>query len=791
MAAAEDKLSVTVTVDGHTLEAAPGEMLIQVTDRAGIQIPRFCYHDKLSIAANCRMCLVEVERAPKPLPACATPVMDGMVVRTRSERAVGAQKATMEFLLINHPLDCPICDQGGECELQDQAMGYGRDISRYTERKRVVRDKDIGPLVSTDMTRCIHCTRCVRFGEEIAGFQELGTIGRGEDMRIGTFIEQSVDHELSGNIIDLCPVGALNNKPFRFRARAWELQSVAGVSAHDCFGSNTWNHVQRGEDVLRIVPRDDERLNEGWLADRDRFACEGIHAEDRVTVPMVREGEDWREIHWEEALVLAAESLKTNAGDDLGILLSPSSTCEEMLLASKLASGLGCNNIDHRVRRADQRDQAADPQVPGLGLSPAELEQMNSVLVVACNMRREVPMYAHRLGNLGRAGGELSFCNAREVEWLHPIHATLTTGQRGLASGLRAILEAACKITGTKCPKHLKGMKPAKAADEHKRIAQSLVDGERALVMLGLAACRNAAYSDLRALAAALAEITGARFGELTEGANTAGGYLAGAVPHRGIAGAESTLGLDARTMLEQARPGYLLVGLEPEFDSICGGVAQEAMDEASCVILVAPYLSERMREYVSVFLPTGTAFESSGTFINASGDWQSFRGAMQPMGASRPTWKVLRVLGNMLEFDGFEHDSSEEVLAELELACADIDMDQTYRGAFEASSNDTEGMIRVSSVPLYACDMLARRSQPLQDTVAGRMIAVRMSPADATKLGVGSGHVVAVTSAEGQVTMDLSVDPGVKDGDVWVPVGVAETLGLSGCDVPVEVTPL
>ena len=792
MAAAKDQLTVKVTVDGQVLEAAPGEMLIAVTDRAGIQIPRFCYHEKLSIAANCRMCLVDVERAPKPLPACATPVMDGMIVRTRSERAVGAQKATMEFLLINHPLDCPICDQGGECELQDQAMGYGRDISRYTERKRVVKDKDIGPLVSTDMTRCIHCTRCVRFGQEIAGIQELGTIGRGEATRIGTFVERSVDHELSGNIIDLCPVGALNNKPFRFRARAWELQASAGVSAHDCFGSRTLNHVKRGEDVLRVVPQDDARLNEGWLADRDRFSCDGIHAADRATVPMVREGEEWREVSWENALELAAAALTEHRGHKLGVLLSPSSTCEEMLLASKLADGLGSRNIDHRLRRADFRDQAADPLMPGTGVDPASIQAMDAVLVVGGDVRAEVPMMAHRLGALSRAGRALSFCNARTAEWLHPSHATVTTGQRGLAAGVAAILDAACEITKKKRPAHLKGAAAAAITDEHRRIAQSLVDGAEAMVMLGLAAARHNAYSDLRALAAGLASVTGARYGELTEGANTAGGYLAGAVPHRAPGGAARDPGLDMRRMFEQPREAYLMIGMEPEYDSICGGLALDAMDSAAAVILAAPYLPEQMREYVNVFLPTGTVFETSGTFINAGGDWQSFRGAMQPLGESRPTWKVLRVLGNQLGLDGFDHESSEEVLAELELACADSDQDPAYTGAFAAAATaDGEDQIRVSSVPLYASDMLVRRSAPLQATAAAREMAVRMAPADAARIEAGAGHMVAVTSDEGQVTLDLIVDAGVMPGDIWVPACIAATLGLTGCDVPVKVSPL
>ena len=429
--------------------------------------------------------------------------------------------------------------------------------------------------------------------------------------------------------------------------------------------------------------------------------------------------------------------------------------------------------------------------VPGIGMSPAELETMDAVLMVGSDTRREVPMLAHRLGKLGRAGGALSFCNARAAEWLHPLHAQMVTGQRGLVAGLAAILDAACEIAGKARPTHLSGARAAPVDDTHRSIARSLVHGDRSLVMLGLAAARNTRYSDLRAVAAALAAVTGARYGELTEGANTAGGYLAGVLPHRAAGGAEKTAGLGMRDMLEQPRRTYLLVGVEPETDTICGGVVQVAMDEAETVIAAAPFLSEYMREYVDLFLPTGTVFETSGTFVNASGDWQSFRGAMRPVGQSRPTWKVLRVLGNHLDLDGFDHKSSEEVLAELELICAGLTADPGYSGRFRASVAEGDGLIRVSSVPLYASDMLVRRSRPLQETTEARGIVVRMSPADAVRIGIANGHMVAVANEDGQVTLDILVDAGVADGDVWVPVGVAETLGLSGCDLPVEVAPL
>jgi NADH-quinone oxidoreductase subunit G len=371
---------VNIEVDGKPVEAKRGQMVIEATDAVGAYVPRFCYHEKLSIAANCRMCLVEVEKAPKPLPACATPVNEGMKVFTKSPKAIAAQKATMEFLLINHPLDCPICDQGGECELQDLAMGYGRDVSRYNDGKRVVKDKDIGPLVSTDMTRCIHCTRCVRFGEEVTGRPQLGTTERGENMKIGTYIEQSVDHEMSANIIDLCPVGALNNKPYRYSARAWEMVQRATVSPHDCVGSNMYAHVLRGT-VKRIVPRENESINETWLADRDRYSYEGIYSSDRLQSPMIKEGGEWREIDWEEALNTAAERLKEADADKVGMLSSPSATVEEGHLLSRLAKHLGTKNIDHRIERRDFSDEKTTRHTRGsVVTSPTSRTSMQSSL---------------------------------------------------------------------------------------------------------------------------------------------------------------------------------------------------------------------------------------------------------------------------------------------------------------------------------------------------------------------------------------------------------------------------
>ena len=442
--------TVTIEIDGVPVEARAGQMLIEVTDREDAYVPRFCYHRKLSVAANCRMCLVEVERAPKPLPACATPVMDGMKVFTRSSAAISAQKATMEFLLINHPLDCPICDQGGECELQDLAMGYGRGVSRYTEKKRVVKDKNLGPLVSTDMTRCIHCTRCVRFGDEIAGIQELGATGRSEDMEIGTWIERSVDHELSGNIIDLCPVGALNNKPYRYSARAWEMVARPLVSPHDCAGSNLYGHVLRGR-LKRVVPRDNDAINETWISDRDRFSYEGVYTEDRLTLPRVYGTRGWSDIGWPLALEEAAETLRDAAkqgGGGLGFLVSPNATVEEMYLLNRIARHLGSNHIDYRLRTRDFRDQEADPLWPALGTPIAGIDDLDGVLVVGSNLRREVPIIAHRIRNAALGGAAVGFVNPSEYEYHFRYDVCVEAPLPNLAGSLAGVLAAAHELLG-------------------------------------------------------------------------------------------------------------------------------------------------------------------------------------------------------------------------------------------------------------------------------------------------------------------------------------------------------
>jgi len=711
---------VNVEVNGVPVKAPKGEMIIRVTDAHGAYVPRFCYHDKLSIAANCRMCLVEVEKAPKPLPACATPVAEGMKIFTKSPRAIGAQRATMEFLLINHPLDCPICDQGGECELQDLAVGFGRDISRYHERKRSVQDENLGPLIATDMTRCIHCTRCIRFTDEIAGIQELGMIGRGEQMKVRTYIEQTVNHELSGNVIDLCPVGALVSKPYRFSARAWEMASIPLISPHDGVGTNTFGHVLRGK-LMRIVPRENESINETWIADRDRFSYEAVYSADRIQRPMLREGNEWVETDWETALAKVATGLRSRASL-MGVLASSTSTLEELYLLGRLARALGTSNIDHRLRQRDFRDQGADPVFPSLGMRIADVQQLDSLLVIGSHLRHEVPILAHRVRKAARTGAKVALLNPAHFPYLFPVAAELVSRPARQVADLAAIVAAAAEVAGKPIPEHLAGAtRDARIEDSHRAIATALATGTKRAVWLGALAARHPSYADLRSLAAALAEITGASFGQLAEGGNAAGAYLAGAIPHREAGGkAVSQPGLSAPDMLRIPQKAYVLFGgVEPWSEG--NTEAAKTLSKAEFVVAITPFASEQLRQVAHVLLPIGTFAETSGSYVNLEGVWQSQTGAAQPVGESRPGWKVLRVLGNLLDLGGFDYMSSDAVRDELRGLWAD-DVSPPgagYKGNHRVSLSSGEAA--VIDIGLYQSDALVRRAPSLQKTRDGR----------------------------------------------------------------------
>jgi len=709
---------VNIEVNGVPMKARKGEMIIRVTDAHGAYVPRFCYHDKLSIAANCRMCLVEVEKAPKPLPACATPVAEGMKIFTQSQKATGAQRATMEFLLINHPLDCPICDQGGECELQDLAVGFGRDISRFAERKRVVADESLGPLVSTDMTRCIQCTRCIRFTQEIAGVQELGMVGRGEHSSVRAFVEHTVDHELSGNIIDLCPVGALNSKPFRFSARAWEMIAHPLVSPHDGVGTNLFGHVLRGK-LMRVVPRDNEAINETWIADRDRFSYEGVYSTDRIGAPLVREGGSWTQVSWESALAVAVDGLRKHGGS-LGTLSSASATTEELYLLNRLTRGLGSANIDHRLRRRDFGDQTADAAYPNLGMRIADVDHLNSLLIIGSNLRREVPVLAHRVRKAALAGAAVSFVNPAQFDYKFPVAAFLPSAPTAQVADLAAILAAVAAKSGSPIPAHLTTVTGnATVTAAHQAVAAALLSGPKRAVWLGALALRHPQYADLRALAGAIAQLAGASLAELAEGGNAAGAYLAGCVPHREAGGkALSSVGKNAAEMLQAPLRAYILFGgIEPEADSLSpDGI--KALAAADLVVAVTPYMTEQLKQIAHVVLPIGTFAETSGTYVNLEGVWQSFTAAARGHGESRPGWKVLRVLGTELGIQQFEYQTSEQVRDELRTICAE-GLPPAWVGS--RAVTDTAAAANTVDVPMYQVDAVVRRAPSLQRTVEGR----------------------------------------------------------------------
>ena len=702
---------VEIELDGKKIEVPEGSMIMHAAEGAGTFIPHFCYHKKLSIAANCRMCLVEVEKMPKAVPACATPVAQGMIVHTKSPKALAAQQSVMEFLLINHPLDCPICDQGGECQLQDLAVGYGNNTSRYEEEKRVVTPKDVGPLISMEeMSRCIQCTRCVRFGQEIAGVMELGMSNRGEHSEIETFVGSTVDSELSGNMIDICPVGALTSKPFRYSARTWELGRRKSVAPHDASGANLIVQVKNHQ-VLRVVPFENEAVNECWIADRDRFSYESLNGPDRLTAPMIKQGGSWQEVSWQTALEYVANGLKQIAtehgANSIGALVSPHSTLEELTLAGKLVRGLGSDNIDHRLRRADFT--ATHGKVRWLGMPVAALSTLQRVLVVGSNLRKDHPLFAQRIRQAVRHGAQVNALVEQRQDWAMTLKNVLQADAADWTQALANVAAAIAEQKGVAAPAAGQADATAQA------IAKSLLGGERKAVLLGNAAAHHAQAESLLALAQWIAAQTGASFGYLTEAANTVGAQFVGAQPQTG--------GLDAAAMTAGALKAAILLNVEPEFDTAAGQQAVAGLNQAQMVVTLSPFKTNMAIS--DVLLPISPFTETSGTFVNAEGRAQSFHAVVKPQADTRPGWKVLRVLGNLLQLPGFDAESSQDVLAGLGL-------EQREAGTFVARlDNSTDAALTVAKADgrpvvasIYQLDSLVRRAPALQATVDARAAA-------------------------------------------------------------------
>jgi len=782
MATIEDKDTelVTIEVDGREIEARKGEMVIQATDRANIEIPRFCYHRKLSVAANCRMCLVDVEKAPKPLPACATPVAEGMKVFTRSRRAVDAQRGVMEFLLINHPLDCPICDQGGECELQDLAMGYGRSISRFTERKRVVADKNLGPLISTDMTRCIHCTRCVRFLEEIAGTAELGGVGRGEHMEISTFIERNIESELSGNIIDLCPVGALTNKPFRFSARAWEMSARPYIGTHDCLGSNLYYHVRAGR-IMRSVPRENEDINECWLADRDRYSHFGLAADDRVTTPRIKVDGKWRDADWDSALARASELLgrvvDDHGADQVGVLASPRATCEEHFLLRRFAEGLGTPHLDHRLRITDARD--ANLGRAHLDRPTRDVSGADAVFMVGSHLRHDQPILSHRVRTAWRKRHAVVM-DLNPVAWKFPFDMAerMIEAPQHMSETLARVAKAAFEVAGKEVPDSPLGRFIAERSPEAaaESIARRLVDADDGFVIVGDQALFHPEASRLRALATEIARVTDTALMVLPGPANSQGAWRAGMVP--------GEAGLSATEQLAQGRKGYVLFDLEPEFDVADPQAARKGLAGAEAVVAVAAFAGNDLLEAADVLLPLAPVPETEGSYINADGQRQWLKPAGKPAGDAHAGWKILRLFGEHMNIEGFDF---------AQLAEVDQRLDESSEPPTVPAEIDTvdapgeAGLWRIGPVPMYSGDSLVRRSPALQDTDHARNGFVAVHPATAKTLGLDDGAEAIVRQGEVEVRAPLTVDDSVPPASVWMASATCLASRLGPAFGPIE----
>ena len=779
--------TVNIEVDGLAMEVPKDSMIIEATDKAGISIPRFCYHSKLSIAANCRMCLVDVEKAPKPMPACATPVMDGMKIYTQSRRAIDAQHGVMEFLLINHPLDCPICDQGGECELQDLAMGYGRSVSRFSERKRVVKDHNIGPLVQTDLTRCIQCTRCVRFLDEIAGTNELGMFGRGDRAEIGTSLEQGIDSELSGNVIDLCPVGALTNKPFRFSARAWELMARPSLAVHDGVGSNLWYHT-KGNRVMRAVPRDSEATNETWLSDRDRYSHFGLHSEDRVTEPMVKVDGKWQNVSWDEGIRIASAALRgavtEHGGTNLGVLMSPSVSTEEYFLAQRLARGLDCPNMDHRLREQDFGDDKLRSQAATFQSPMAAIDAADAIVLIGSNIRQEAPILGQRVRKAWRNGAQVAVLNPVDWNFHFALTSKLITAPQHMVAELAALALAVSNATGKAIPESLQLSIPDQQPGEsHKTMAEMLCGDGNKMLILGQAAMAHFQASWLRQLSAWIASASGAILNMVPHGGNTTGAAMANMLP----GGSDADYGMNAREMLETPVKAYLLWDLEPEYDLANPGMAIPALASAETVVAVSAFASDGLKASADVILPLAPIAESEGLFYSIDGQSFITESAVRASGQAKPGWKILRRLGAKLELDNFSQVDITSLRAEM---LAEIGATSHAADSVELTPIKTgSDLYRVGEVAMYAVDAVCRRSEYLQQTVQAENTFVGLNPDDAGSKGLVEGREVKVSQDAGHITLPVHICDELPVGAVWVKsaTGVSIALGDSFGPISVE----
>lgn len=770
----------TIEIDGKTFEVENGKMIIEVADEAGIYIPRFCYHKKLSVAANCRMCLVEVENGRKPVPACATPITNGMKVFTKSEEALRSQQAVMEFLLINHPLDCPICDQGGECELQDISMGFGADESEYQETKRAVVDDPLGSLIATEMTRCIHCTRCVRFGDEVAGFRELGATGRGEKMQIGTYIQHSIRSEVSGNVIDLCPVGALTSKPYRFTARAWELSQYDSLAPHDCLGSNVHVHVRRNE-LMRVVPKENEAINETWLSDRDRFSYLGLNSTNRANQPMIKKDGQWLTVDWQTALKFAADGIsrviKQHGPQQFAAFASPSSTVEEFYLLQKMMRELGVHNLDHRLHQVDFNDQDNRATLPTNTLVYADIEQQAAILLLGCNIDREVPLAGLRVRKAFCNGAQIFAINPVDYDYHFDVQAKVIISPTEMPMQLAKLVVAMIPDV-SKLPEEVQRLLVGLEADEFNLNMAQALQQSNAVIVTGALCENHPDASLLRTLLAIIASHSQVKLLNFTTGANAAGAWVAGMLPHRTVAGKKvSEPGYDVQQALNAKLKGYFLLGVEPGYDFANPFNARQSLLAAKCVVLLSAFQHKSMYDYADVILPIAPYTETSGTYINIDHQWQTVKGANAPYGESRPAWKVIRVLANLLHCPEFDYTSTEEVLSAIK-SLAGMVTPIKYQPYYPQSLPfSNQQLTRVGEWPLYRSDAIVRNAQALQGCASAESACIRINPETAKRLKLE--NIATVSQGNIEITLPLKHDRRVAPDVIWVANAMPETVDL------------
>ncbi len=791
---------ITVEIDGKKLTVEEGSTIIEAADAAGIYIPRFCYHKKLSIAANCRMCLVEVEKSRKPLPACATPMTDGMQIKTQSKMALEAQRIVMEFLLINHPLDCPICDQGGECELQDTSMGYGEGFSHYDEPKRTVFKEDLGPLIDTGMTRCIHCTRCVRFGDELAGLRELGATGRGENTQIGTYVKHFMQSEVSGNVIDLCPVGALTSKPYRYSGRSWEMQQYAGIAPHDCLGSNIFLHVKGQEyapqkTVMRVVPCENEAINENWISDRDRFSYEGVHTADRALKPMIKRAGQWQEMTWQQIIPELIDRLKVimqQAGQEqVGGLIGPQATLEEMYLFQAWLRGVGVNNIDHRLRETDFADQHEAPLFPGLPFGIDQLEQQEAILLVGSHIRHEQPVLAMRLRQASQEATKVMAINTVDYNCNFSLTEKIIAPLAQLPQALAEVAVALQQKTDKSSNVKACGFEDIKPSDVAIAMAEQLLESQVAVIVLGVEAEQHPQAATLRRLVKLISELSGAKAGRLSSGPNAAGAWLAGAVPHRAAVGQSTKEGLHVTAMLEAKLKAYLLWSIEPEFDFALSAKAIAALKNADLVVSFASHANDFIKEHATMILPIAPFSENAGTFVNAAGSWQEFRAASVPCGEVRPGWKVLRVLSSLMDVALSDCQSALDVACLLKQQLDEKAEGFTASDVVELSLPDktSSELHRHAPWPIYRTDSLVRRAKALQQTPLNPNATIRINAHEAKNKGLSDGQTVVVCQNDQRLSLVVEIDLTIADNTAILYSGLSDLAGFGQVGAPITIT--